>query len=71
MPITHHITANKLTFMDHYRLGRLYRFPICCTIRWCLGNFLNENLQAKKRGIKYNKNAMYVPCEIHKKKGRN
>lgn len=28
--------ADHASLLDHYRLGRLYRFPWCCVLMFCL-----------------------------------
>ena len=34
--------AEELSTLDHYRLGRLYRFPLCCVVEFTLRGALGR-----------------------------
>lgn len=37
----HVLTGERLTARDHWRLGRLYRYPICCVAWFCVRDVLH------------------------------
>ena len=67
MPIEdHYVGEQDVSLLDHYRLGRLYRIPICCIIRWI---FTASKDQGDERGGCLNpiNGGYYVPCDIFHK----
>ena len=61
--------AEDLSTLDHYRLGRLYRFPLCCvvefTLRGLVGKWRGRDTATfgRKNGVSY------VLCGLHRRLG--
>lgn len=66
MPIVKHQASGGLSRLDHYRLGRLYRVPICCVIRWIASS---SRIQAVERGTADNSYTTFVPCGVFHRDG--
>ena len=58
--------ADHLTPLDHYRLGRLYRFPLCCVLEFTFRNLFGCHRRdtatfGRANGVEY------VECQLHRR----
>lgn len=58
--IRQHIITPHATWLDHWRLGRLYRYPRCCIARWIAGYLVGEFNQCKRGTVP----GRYVKCGV-------